>query len=104
MLHATRPNPDIQRSTKTRRREKKNKYKQFSKISSRRDPLEELIADCEKKNQELKAEKKRVEEKKIHQSKLEPKIAPLPSLEFPDTKAIDVSSPQKVRSALNGQV
>jgi hypothetical protein len=86
VLYASRPDFD---RTSTHRRERKNKYEKFSKVSlSPQDPLEELIADAEKKNRELLEEKSRYE---AENTRPQPEIAPLPTLEFPDTKVIDVS-------------
>jgi len=81
------------------RRTKRNKYDNFSKVE-RMDPLEALLRESERKNGEFLAEqqKKASRRTEIHQkSKLRPsqpiitEIAPLPQVEFPDTKDIDVS-------------
>jgi 16S rRNA processing protein RimM len=71
------------------RRERKNKYKNFSKVEQK-DPLEVLIAESGRKNQEIVAELSQA----VKKSRPEPEIAPLPKVEFPDTKGIDPYDPQ----------
>ena len=72
---------------RTQRRERKNKYKNFSKVSDQIDPQEALIAESGRKNQEILAEISQA----VKKSRPEPEILPLPKVEFPDTKDIDVS-------------
>jgi hypothetical protein len=71
-----------------KRKKKKNKYQEFSKVQDKLlDPLESLIAESEKKQQIL------TEQSKTWKAARPVEIAPLPKIEFPDNKDIDVSSP-----------
>ena len=80
------------------RRTKRNKYDNFSKVEQI-DPLEALLQESERKNGEFLAEQQKKASRKteIHlKNKARPsqpitEIAPLPQVEFPDTKDIDVS-------------
>lgn len=69
------------------RRERKNKYTKFSKVQQK-DPLEILIAESGRKNQEIVAEQSQY---LMTKTIPEPEVEPLPRVEFPDTKGIDVS-------------
>jgi hypothetical protein len=69
------------------RKQRKNKYKNFSKVDELLDPQDKLIAESEKKNQDILTETKQARQK----PRPETQIAPLPTVEYPDTKSIDVS-------------
>jgi hypothetical protein len=69
------------------RKQRKNKYKDFSKVDELLDPQDKLIAESEKKNQDILIETKHARQK----PRPETQIAPLPTVEYPDTKSIDVS-------------
>jgi hypothetical protein len=77
----------IRQSNPIKRKRKKNKYQEFSKVQDNLlDPLESLIAESEKKQQIL------TEESRASKAPPSVEIAPLPKIEFPDNKEIDVSS------------
>jgi 16S rRNA processing protein RimM len=77
----------------TPRRRKKNKYESFSKAAtSDKDPFEALMEESVLKNKALIEEKDN--ELKQKQAARQVQVAPLPSLEFPDTQAIDPYDPQ----------
>jgi hypothetical protein len=69
------------------RKQRRNKYKDFSKVDELLDPQDKLIAESEKKNQDILIETKHARQK----PRPETQIAPLPTVEYPDTKSIDVS-------------
>lgn len=76
------------------RRERTNKYQDFSKVNGRVDPLEALIAESGRKNEALIAERtSSAALAKSSRGGLESSttIAPLPKVQFPNTKGIDVS-------------
>ena len=85
---------------KYKRRKKKNKYANFSKVDQKKDPLEELISESEQANADIERE---ISDRKSavfhnHQSTVEdPATAPgndkLDPLSFPDMKEIDPHDP-----------
>lgn len=70
-----------------KRKKKKNKYQEFSKVNQDTDPLEELIAESEKKNEALRTQPPSPQQ--VASLALE---AP-PPRQFPDTATIDPYDP-----------
>jgi hypothetical protein len=69
------------------RKQRRNKYRSFSKVDELLDPQDKLIAESQTKNQDILTETKQARQK----PRAETQIAPLPTVEYPDTKTIDVS-------------
>lgn len=75
---------------KVKRKRKRNKYENFSKVKDgTMDPLEILLAETERKNKELQIQN----EEKPKPDRLPSNIAPLQEIEYPDTKEIDPYDP-----------
>lgn len=75
---------DIEKQTN--RRKRKNKYDKFSKVTEK-DPLESMIEESGRKNQEILEEKQNKRKLKMHDVPEPPKLA------FPDTTTIDPYDP-----------
>mmetsp|Transcript_7213 Transcript_7213/g.9370 ORF Transcript_7213/g.9370 Transcript_7213/m.9370 type:complete len:357 (+) Transcript_7213:124-1194(+) len=77
-------------SKEQQRKEKKNKYKNFSKVTENTDPFEQLLAESNQKLSQL--EQEREEKKKRAQPQVK-NLPPLPKISFPDNKGIDPYDP-----------
>lgn len=74
---------------KQRKKKKKNKYAEFSKVKQDTDPLEELIAESERKNEALRT----LQQQPSPQTIAARALAPPPPRQFPDTANIDPYDP-----------
>lgn len=75
-----------------KRRRKKNKYANFSRVQQETDPFEELLAESQQKQAILRAEEQARLERR-HKRRPTVPVEPVGRLEFPDAKAIDPYDP-----------
>jgi hypothetical protein len=73
-------------SPESPRRQRRNKYKDFSKVSDH-DPLEVLISESKRKNDEIGAKVS----SSVRRNHEKPEVSATPAIEYPDVKGIDVS-------------
>lgn len=78
--------PGNSSSTASVRKQRRNKYKDFSKVSDH-DPLEVLISEAKQKNDQIIAEVF----SSVRSTLVTPDISDIPYVQYPDIKGIDVS-------------
>lgn len=80
---------DVTDESPKKRRRKKNKYANFSKVKQEIDPVEELLAESQRKQADLEQER----QEKRRKRKPQVKVEPLTKIQFPDNKNIDPYDP-----------
>lgn len=76
----------------TKKKQKRNKYETFSKVTSINDPLETLMEQSRIMNEKIIIDEEILKKKKSQQYQeiQQPMLSLLPQMQFPDTTTIDV--------------